>query len=50
MNIKDSKIENRKIIKSLGLNQSEEYLVNLCNRTFLSLWSYPNPYRAKGKE
>ena len=50
MNIKESKIENRKIKKSTGQNKSEEYLAKLCNKTFLSLWSYPNLYRAKGKE
>ena len=35
------------------INQSEKYLQDLCNRTFLSLWSYPNPYQGpnrKGKE
>lgn len=50
MNYKYSKDENKKITKSSGLNRSEEYLIKLCNRTFLSLWSYPNLYRAKGKE
>lgn len=45
-----SESENRKIIKSLGQNRSEEYLAKLCDKTFLSLWSYPNLYRAKGKE
>ena len=39
-----------RIIKSPGLNKSEGYLAELCNRTFLSMWSYPNLYRAKGKE
>lgn len=38
------------ITKNTGLNKSEEYLAKLCNKTFLSLWSYPNLYRAKGKE
>lgn len=50
MDIKESKIGNRKITKSQGQNKSEEYLAKLCNKTFLSLWSYPNLYRAKNKE
>ena len=28
-----------------AVTPSESYLRELCNRTFLSLWSYPNPYR-----
>ena len=48
--IMDSKIRNQKITKSPGQNKSEEYLAKLCDKTFLSLWSYPNLYRAKGKE
>ena len=36
--------------KSTGLTETEEYLAVLCNRTFLSLWSYPNLYRSPGKE
>ena len=28
-----------------AVTPSEGYLQELCNRTFLSLWSYPNPYR-----
>jgi len=50
MNSRHPKTENRKIAKSSGLNKSEEYLAKLCNSTFLSLWNYPNLYRAKGKE
>lgn len=46
----DYKIGNQKIAKSQGQNKSEEYLAKLCDKTFLSLWSYPNLYRAKGKE
>lgn len=30
--------------------QSEQYLARLCQRSFLSLWSYPNPYTDKGKQ
>ena len=28
-----------------GVNPSERFLATLCRRSFLSLWSYPNPYR-----
>jgi hypothetical protein len=38
------------IIKSTGLNKAEEYLVKLCEKTFLSLWGYANVYRKPGKE
>ena len=38
------------ISKSLGLTSTEQYLSRLCDRTFLKLWSYPNPYRESGKE
>lgn len=50
MDTQNTKITNRKITKSPGQNKSEEYLAKLCDKTFLSLWSYPNLYRAKGKE
>lgn len=36
--------------KSKGLTASERYLAELCEHSFLSLWSYPNVYRAPGKE
>lgn len=38
--------------KSHGVTQSEKRLVDLGYNTFLSLWSYPNPYKqqAYGKE
>lgn len=39
-----------KISKSLGLTPTEQYLSRLCDRTFLKLWSYPNPFRQRGKE
>jgi len=38
------------ISKSLGFTSTEQYLSLLCDRTFLKLWSYPNPYRESGKE
>lgn len=37
------------IVKSTGLTTSEQYLAKICERTFLRLWSYPNPYRNQGK-
>lgn len=33
------------IEKAEGVNESERYLQKLCDRTFLSLWSYPSVYR-----
>lgn len=45
--IKDS---NQTIVKSIGTTPTEKYLSKLCERTFLKLWSYPNPYRKHGKE
>jgi hypothetical protein len=36
--------------KSGGLTASERLLAELCERSFLSLWSYPNLYREPGKE
>ena len=44
----DIKTINQKVIKSSGLNKSEEYLARLCNKNFLSLWNYPNVYRDQG--
>ena len=38
------------ITKSRGQSPSEQYLAKLCDKTFLSLWSYPNLYKAPGKE
>jgi len=38
------------ITKSTGLNEAEEYLTKLCEKTFLSLWGYANIYRKPGKE
>ena len=40
----------RRFTKSAGLTASERYLAALCERSFLSLWSYPNVYRQPGKE
>jgi len=32
------------------MTRTEELVYALCNRTFLSLWSFPNPLAKKGKE
>ncbi len=39
-----------KIKKSQGVNESENLLAELCEKTFLKLWSYANPYKSNGKE
>jgi hypothetical protein len=39
-----------KIIKSIGVTESERMLSDFCERTFLKLWSYPNPYKDDGHE
>jgi len=36
--------------KAHGLTASEKVLAELCEHSFLSLWSYPNLYRKSGKE
>ncbi|WP_371422611.1 hypothetical protein [Tardiphaga sp.] len=36
--------------KSEGLNGSEQMLAELCERSFLKLWTYPNLFRKPGKE
>ena len=38
------------ISKSEGVTQTERLLAQLCDRTFLKLWSFPNPCREDGKE
>jgi hypothetical protein len=37
-------------LKSEGLTESERYLANLCEKSFLSLWSYPNVFRDQGRK
>lgn len=39
-----------KITKSIGVTPSERFLAHLADRSFLSLWAYPNVFRAKAKE
>lgn len=36
-------------VRADGVNDSERYLKRLCDRTFLSLWSYPGVYIDKGR-
>lgn len=38
------------IDKSEGVTESERFLAEICEKTFLKLWSYPNPYKDDGKE
>jgi hypothetical protein len=38
-----------RIERSAGSTRSERYLARLCERTFLSLWSYPNLYTSEGR-
>ncbi len=38
------------ISKSEGVTPTERLLAQLCDRTFLKLWSYPNPFRDDGDE
>ena len=39
-----------RIEKSAGLTDTERLLSGFCERTFLGLWSYPNPFKDDGKE
>lgn len=39
-----------KIVKSSGFTPSERFLANLAERSFLSLWAYPNVFRTRAKE
>lgn len=36
--------------KSAGVTATERMLANFCERSFLKLWSYPNPYKNDGHE
>jgi hypothetical protein len=38
------------IQKSTGSTRTEQLLAKLCERTFLTLWSWPNPFKADRKE
>jgi hypothetical protein len=37
-------------VRSAGVTASEQFLTELCGRTFLRLWSYANPYKHDGHE
>jgi hypothetical protein len=36
--------------KSVGVTETERLLAEFCERSFLKLWSYPNPYKDDGHE
>jgi hypothetical protein len=36
--------------ENAGLNEAERFVVEHCRRSFLSLWTYPNPQGQSGKE
>ncbi len=36
--------------KSIGVTETERMLAGFCERSFLKLWTYPNPYKDDGKE
>ena len=36
------------VVRGTGVTPSERYLQQLCERTFLSLWSYPAVFRDQG--
>lgn len=38
------------ITKSTGITRTERLLAKLCERSFLKLWSYPNPFKDDGHE
>lgn len=38
------------IVKSIGVTPTERLLAELCERTFLTIWSYPNPFKDDGHE
>lgn len=38
------------IKKSKGVTPTEQFLSKLCEKTFLGLWSYSNPFNEEGKE
>ena len=39
---------NTPIFRAEGVNESERYLKKLCEHSFLTLWSYPSPFRNQG--
>ena len=48
--MKDNPETNQSAIrKAIGLTLTERYLARRAERSFLNLWSYPNPYRDQGQ-
>jgi hypothetical protein len=45
----DKKSEPETIVPGEGSTEAERYLAKLCQRSFLSLWSYPAVYRDEGR-
>ena len=43
-------LDSTKIIKSSGVTETERLLAEFCDRTFLRLWAYANPYKDDGDE
>jgi hypothetical protein len=41
--------QHERIQKAGGVTVAEKYLARLCEKNFLSLWSYPGLYRDQGK-
>ena len=39
-----------RIVKSKGTTPTEKLLAELCEQSFLKLWSYPNPVKDDGHE
>jgi len=37
------------VIKSTGVTPTERILADFCERSFLKLWSYPNPFKEDGR-
>ena len=50
MNFPSSRDKRVQIVKSSGVTPTERLLAELCEQTFLTLWSYPNPFKDDGKE
>jgi hypothetical protein len=43
-------ILNNGYTRSEGVTPTEQLLAGLCERSFLKLWSYPNPFKEDGDE
>ncbi|TWA31008.1 hypothetical protein FB009_1456 [Sinorhizobium medicae] len=43
-------VQDMKFVKASGLTESEKVLADLCNGSFLQLWTYPNLFSKPGKE